>query len=78
MKMAWAAAIIFGLGIYPGLAGYDGPPPPNPAPRVKAHKPEPPKPPVTIASVLEKLKQKLEHRAPENVTASATSNSLNG
>jgi hypothetical protein len=71
MKLAIATAIVFAAGIYPGLAGYDGRPPPNPPPRVKAHKPAPPKPPATIAGVLEKLKQKLEHRAEAGVSTTS-------
>ena len=66
--MAIVAAVLFTAGIYPGLAGYDGPPPPNPPPRVKAHRQAEPKPPMTIATVLEKLKQKLEHRAEARVS----------
>jgi len=66
--MAVATAIVFALGIYPGLAGYDGHPPPNPAPRARAHKPAPPQPPMSIAMVLEKLRQKLEHRADARVS----------
>jgi len=66
MKPAIFAAIVFVLGVAPGIAGYEGPPPPNPGPahvladQAAADKDARPAPKhqMFVAVMLQKLKQR--------------------
>ncbi len=66
MKPALFAAIVFALGVAPGIAGYEGPPPPNPGPARMAVGQAPadknarpaPKRELSVAIMLQRLKQR--------------------
>jgi hypothetical protein len=66
MKPAVAAAVIFALGVAPGIAGYEGPPPPNPGParisvdQAPANKDASPAPKrdLSVAIMLQRLKER--------------------
>jgi len=69
MKPAVAAAIIFALGVAPGIAGYEGPPPPNPGParisvdQTSVNKDASPKRQLSVAIMLQRLKQRFSQIA---------------